>query len=49
MKYFIAISFMFVFFVSFDNVKAEICATSDAFKLGEVEEKDLDEVYKIVC
>ena len=35
---------IFIYFVALCHIRAEDCAISDAFEMGEVEEKDLDEV-----
>ena len=35
---------VFAYFLSIGNTMAEDCAISDAFELGKVEEKDIDEV-----
>lgn len=35
---------IFIYLVALCHIRAEDCAISDAFEMGEVEEKDLDEV-----
>ena len=44
MNHQIIILCIFAYFLSFGTTMAEDCAISDAFELGKVEEKDIDEV-----